>query len=158
MGCVVSHRKSRLFKPPKQQEGKMQWGEKVERILVMCYYQQQSLCQDFWDLPSQTALRAQKHHLELPRMVWMTDIQSTHFKYCLFALCKQHLETPLKKFIKKTHRFCPQTGPCGCRTGGCVHLQGPPFCVRAIKPGEIAFLAQGFLQLSCQDTHRMCRA
>lgn len=46
-GVLSATEKSRLFKPPKQQEGKMQGGKNVERILVVCYYQRQSLCQDF---------------------------------------------------------------------------------------------------------------
>lgn len=46
-GVLSATEKSRLFKPPKQQEGKMQGKKNVERIVVMCYYQRQSLCQDF---------------------------------------------------------------------------------------------------------------
>lgn len=130
MGCVVSHRKSRLFKPPKQQEGKMQGKKKVERIVVMCYCQRQSLCQDFWDLPSQTAFRAQKYHLELPRMVWMTDIQSTPFKYCLFALCKQHWKRHWKNSLKNPQILPPDWSP---------WVQGGWLCT----PSAAASLCQG---------------
>lgn len=157
MGCVVSHRKSRLFKPPKQQEGKMQGGKKVERILVMCYYQQQSLCQDFGDLPSQTALRAQKHHLGLPRMVWMTDTQSTPFKYCLFALCKQHLKH-LSKNSFKNPQILPTDWSLWAQDRWLCTPSVATFLCQGNKTRRNSFACTGFLQLSCQDMHRMCRA
>lgn len=43
--------------------------KKRERIVVMCSYQRQSLCQGVWDLAFQTRPRAQKYHLEHPGMV-----------------------------------------------------------------------------------------